>query len=48
MWYRLQLWFHDVTSAIGRLDREEWILVFVAALIFGAFCLRGFGSRTNY
>jgi hypothetical protein len=48
MWYMLQSWFYDVLHAIGRLNRHEWTIVFVVALLFGIFCLRGFGSRWNY
>ena len=48
MWYMLQSWFYDVLHAIGRLNRHEWTIVFVVALVFGMFCLRGFGSRWNY
>ena len=32
----------------GRLDRQQWVYVFFAALVVGFFFTRGFGSRTNY
>jgi hypothetical protein len=32
----------------GRLDRQQWIVVFVACLVIGFVFTRGFGSRTNY
>jgi len=31
-----------------RLDREEIFLVLVGVMLFGFFCMRGFGSRSNY
>jgi hypothetical protein len=32
----------------GRLDRQQWTIVFFAALVIGFFFTRGFGSRSNY
>jgi hypothetical protein len=32
----------------GRLDRQQWIIVFIVCLVFGFISMRGFGSRTNY
>ena len=32
----------------GRLDRQQWIIVFLVCLVCGFICTRGFGSRTNY
>jgi hypothetical protein len=33
---------------IDSLDREGWFLVLCGAVIAGYFCLRGFGSRSDY
>jgi hypothetical protein len=33
---------------INHLDRNAWLLVLCGVLAIGAFCLRGFGSRSNY
>jgi hypothetical protein len=30
------------------LDKQEWLLVLIAAVVIGFFALRGFGSRSNY
>lgn len=30
------------------LDRQQWFIVFCAALAAGYFSLRGFGSRNSY
>jgi hypothetical protein len=45
-------YLHDVAFELRRLfwqmDRQQWIFVFVGALLLGFVCLRGFGSRTQY
>jgi hypothetical protein len=33
---------------VNGLDKQEWLLMLVAAMVLGFFLLRGFGSRTNY
>ena len=33
---------------IYEMDRQEWFVVLCGVVIIGAFCLRGFGSRSNY
>jgi len=33
---------------INRLDRQQWFVVLCVALVLGALCLRGFGSRNYY
>ncbi|HEX3998156.1 MAG TPA: hypothetical protein VHX65_06370 [Pirellulales bacterium] len=33
---------------INSLDRQGWFLVLCCAVVAGYFCLRGFGSRSNY
>jgi hypothetical protein len=33
---------------ISRMDEWEWFIVLLAVLCMGIFCMRGFGSRTNY
>jgi hypothetical protein len=30
------------------LDKQDWLLVLVGAVVVGFLALRGFGSRTNY
>lgn len=32
----------------SRFTLQDWLLIGVVALIFGAFCLRGYGSRQSY
>jgi hypothetical protein len=33
---------------INGLDKQEWLLVLIAAVVIGFLALRGFGSRMNY
>jgi hypothetical protein len=44
--------FNQVVSAAYRwadsLNMQQWMLVLLAVLAAGAFCLKGFGSRSNY
>jgi hypothetical protein len=45
MWSFVERAANDVVRMTGQLDREHWIVVFAAALIVGAFLMRGFGTR---
>lgn len=36
-----------VRTALGW-DHQEWLLAFFVVVVFGCWCLRGFGSRSNY
>ena len=33
---------------INTLDKQDWLMVLVAVVVIGFFCLRGFGSRSGY
>lgn len=48
MWYRLERMSAGIQSTVQSMDSDQWIVVSVIAVIFGAILLRGFGSRTNY
>ena len=48
MWYKIDQALAPLFRLGQNLDRQEWIAVFVVAVIVGFFCLRGFGSRTKY
>ena len=41
-------YFNELQQAAGQMGREQWIAVFVGALVIGAFFLRGFGLRSGY
>ena len=38
----------SVSRFASRLDRQEWMYVLYGVVVFGLFCMRGFGSRKNY
>ena len=38
----------DVIRFIERMDSQDWLLTLVAVVVVGLFCMRGFGSRSNY
>ena len=48
MWYQIERHLEPFFRFCCSLSRQEWIVVFVGALIVGYFCMRGFGSRANY
>jgi hypothetical protein len=33
---------------VYRMGTTEWFVVFIAVLLLGVYCMRGFGSRTDY
>ena len=48
MWSKLDMMADELRMAVERMDSNQWIGVSVVAMVLGALCLRGFGSRTNY
>jgi hypothetical protein len=44
--------FHDfyqsLFTRIERLDFQQFALLVIVIVVFGFYCLRGFGSRSNY
>jgi hypothetical protein len=38
----------ELERSFGHVDRQEFLLISVAAIALGAYFLRGFGSRTGY
>ncbi|MHB1038400.1 MAG: hypothetical protein ACYC35_28340 [Pirellulales bacterium] len=40
--------YNSIMRSLDRLSAQEWLLVFGIVVIIGFFCLRGFGSRSNY
>jgi hypothetical protein len=39
---------HNVMHFLENMNTQEWLLLLGGAILVGAFCLRGFGSRSNY
>jgi hypothetical protein len=48
MWHQVERYSEPFFRFCYSLSRQEWIFVFVGALVIGYFCMRGFGSRANY
>lgn len=48
MWYEVSVFLHDVHRKMFHMSQTEWLVVFVALLFVGAYCMRGYGSRTGY
>ena len=42
-----RLW-QDAIDLIDGMGTQEWMLVLVGVIVLGFFCMRGFGSRSNY
>ena len=40
--------YNQAMSWLNRLDRQDWLLVFLARRAVGFLALQGFGSRKNY
>jgi hypothetical protein len=38
----------DVVRFIEQMDTQDWLLALLAVVVVGLFCMRGFGSRSNY
>jgi len=41
------LW-REVMRVVNSMGTQEWVLVLVGVIVVGFFCLRGFGSRSQY
>jgi hypothetical protein len=40
--------FNTVMRWATSLNRQEWLIVLVVAMVLGFLCMRGYGSRSNY
>ena len=40
--------FRDLLRYADRLGTQEWALLLIGVIVVGLFCLRGFGSRSDY
>lgn len=41
-------WYNACMRSIDRFDLQDWLFIFLLVVLIGAFCMRGFGSRSNY
>lgn len=48
MWDKIWNCATPLVHLMGRLDRTQWLFVFVGVVVLGFVCMRGFGSRANY
>ncbi len=40
--------FSSVMHWVVTLNMRDWFWILLASVAFGAFCMRGFGSRNSY
>ena len=40
--------YREVMQFIQHMDAQQWVLALLAMVLVGLFCMRGFGSRSNY
>jgi hypothetical protein len=40
--------FHSIAYRLEHLDYQQLALLTFVLVVFGFWCMRGFGSRTNY
>lgn len=44
----MEQFYREVMRFIQHMDTQEWVLALIGVVIVGLFCMRGFGSRSNY
>jgi hypothetical protein len=44
----MQEYYRQAMKWMNSLDKQDWLLVLVAAVVIGFFALQGMGSRKNY
>lgn len=42
-----EIW-RELWRYIYRMDTQEWLIALAAVVVIGLFCLRGFGSRSEF
>lgn len=47
---RVRMWqyYRKFFNVVDHLSYHEWLVVLLGVVLWGLFCMRGFGSRTNY
>ena len=40
--------YREVMRQINHMDAQGWLFVLIGVVFVGFFCLRGFGSRSDY
>ena len=44
----MQQYFNKILQFVDRMDPQECLIVMIVLIVAGLFCLRGFGSRSEY
>lgn len=39
---------NELIRYVERMDVQQWFFLLLVVVVLGAFCLRGFGSRSQY
>lgn len=40
--------YREIMRYCDQMETQHWLYVLVGVVLVGLFCLRGFGSRSNY
>ena len=40
--------YYQLVQYANRLSPQQWVVGLTVTLLIGIFCLRGYGSRSNY
>jgi hypothetical protein len=48
MMHFLYEFYNQMLRYGNRLSPQQWVMLLVVMFVLGIFCLRGFGSRSNY
>jgi hypothetical protein len=40
--------YHTVMNQLDRFHSRQWFILLLGVVLWGLFCMRGFGSRTKY
>lgn len=48
MYQYIDRFFQGASRCLDHMTPTQWFVALVVVLVVGGFCLRGFGSRSNY
>ena len=40
--------YREAMRFVNHLDMQQWLMLLLGVIVLGFFCLRGFGSRSDY
>jgi len=44
----MQQFWQDIVRLVYSMDTQQWMLVLAGVIVLGLFCMKGFGSRSDY